>query len=840
MTEFSSATTHDLLPPLPDTPSSLPQIPTSKPPSSKSPPSHLSNIPTNIPHDPATPTTPRTPTTPTSPTSPDSKPRRLNPLNDLIETEKFYVEQLTGVIRKVAAAWSRSNLPPPELDTMFRSIETIYKANRNLYSKLKEVGSNPSNPKALGDLLMRWIDELDGPYSSYCSKYCCGFDDWEPVKSNNKLADILRTFSASTPPPSVSSSSADDPLWTLDGLFILPKGRLKYYRKLFGRLLKSTPPGRSDHRLLVGALDKLDTLMAMVESRSSITVGHMSHSLSESIDEVVVDFRPPSNLARIPLSELEHRLSTNRTLDIFTMSPKVVRLQMSPPSLTFTRELRYSVDVTVRFTPRATNVEVVHSRGHIILLSDLFLICERMTPEEKGQQGADGPDRWLCYPPLSGKVLRLVEVEGQPHALQVAIMKKEFITFEADSVQIRNTLKEKLKDCIEFSSSLPPPSKQPPPPVPPLNVPLDKNGNHGTYVNNVQRLDPSPSSQREIPQGGEDCDITNSMSKLVLAPEAQLQQGAQRVPSVQNLVHGSMYPRSSSAAPIENHTRFNPNQGLPPRPHPGQFQQTPFPPGPPSHQDLGLPASARSHHPLFSPQRQPLPLGAMAPGMYPAGGLPLRPPSDPSVPHGLMRKSPSSRSLASQYSQQDHYVPPPPVPPFMGNAHGSHFVSRTSSMSNLQSAYNRPPLLPSAQMTSRDSSVTEPSFDDPSPPGSPLAETNRNLGPVTSTVSTRMKCKVFLQQQHAQWKSLGSAKLTLYVQRPTNIKQLVVESSKRAVLISTIILTDGVERVGKTGIAIELSDNGARTGIVYMLQLQNEALAVELFNGLLAGSDRSK
>jgi hypothetical protein len=99
---------------------------------------------------------PLTPTTPTSPSGStptfDSKQKKSNPLIDLIDTERVYVEQLTGVIRvsplsvvlpnnvftlaetiqKVAAAWSRSNLPPPELDTMFRSIEVVYKANRAL------------------------------------------------------------------------------------------------------------------------------------------------------------------------------------------------------------------------------------------------------------------------------------------------------------------------------------------------------------------------------------------------------------------------------------------------------------------------------------------------------------------------------------------------------------------------------------------------------------------------------------------------------------------------------------------------------------------------------------
>lgn len=83
--------------------------------------------------------------------------------------------------------------------------------------------------------------------------------------------------------------------------------------------------------------------------------------------------------------------------------------------------------------------------------------------------------------------------------------------------------------------------------------------------------------------------------------------------------------------------------------------------------------------------------------------------------------------------------------------------------------------------------------------------------------------------------------MKLYRQDPTNIKQLVVEADAkdRAMIISTIVLTDGVERVGKTGVAIELSDKGARTGIIYMIQLRNEKSAKGLFDSLLEGSDRA-
>lgn len=136
-----------------------------------------------------------------------------------------------------------------------------------------------------------------------------------------------------------------------------------------------------------------------------------------------------------------------------------------------------------------------------------------------------------------------------------------------------------------------------------------------------------------------------------------------------------------------------------------------------------------------------------------------------------------------------------------------------------------------------------PNSNHPSPPASPVedeAEFSALTGP--AVISAQMKCKVFLQQSHQQWKSLGGAKLKLYVQKDRNVKQLVVESDAgkagQNMLISTIVLTDGVERVAKTGVAVEISDRGQRTGIIYMLQLRNESSAAGLFGSLLKGSDR--
>lgn len=76
------------------------------------------------------------------------------------------------------------------------------------------------------------------------------------------------------------------------------------------------------------------------------------------------------------------------------------------------------MDVVIRFTPRATGIEVVHIEGHIFILSDLFLVCERMKPEDRQQSDNDEPDMWLSYPPLAGKVLRVSEIDGKRQYLQ--------------------------------------------------------------------------------------------------------------------------------------------------------------------------------------------------------------------------------------------------------------------------------------------------------------------------------------------------------------------------------------------------------------------------------------
>jgi hypothetical protein len=193
-----------------------------------------------------------------------------------------------------------------------------------------------------------------------------------------------------------------------------------------------------------------------------------------------------------------------------------------------------------------------------------------------------------------------------------------------------------------------------------------------------------------------------------------------------------------------------------------------------------------------------------------------------------LRKAASSGALAAQFEQASLNGPRPPVPG-LGGIHAP------------QARMLLPSALQSRVVSSAGGGAIDPDDDDASPPTSPRASVEAApTGPVTSSVIAQMKCKVFLQQQHQQWKSLGGANLRVFLQQPTNVKQLVVEADdrKRTLLISTIVLTDGTERVGKTGVAIELTDKGVRTGVVYMIQLKNETAAKGFFDTLLQGSDR--
>ena len=535
-------------------------------------------------------------------------------------------------------------------------------------------------------------------------------------------------------------------------------------------------------------------------------------------------------------------------------------------------------------------------------------------------------------------------------ALHVTILRKEKIVLLLASAAMRDRVFFDLKECIEFASTgrcLPerllstgtsclhtPVHAASKHPIPPLPTHMGAPRPHGDGIPSSQTApdlhrsnvppegsDPSPhrvsspigslngsmsrhgsgppSRNSHDTMATSPMSLTSSMSNLVSSLEAQIQQGGNWAPPVQDAHPGPMYPvrqpsqreamdsgmngpppprivgghppgppqnfRVLSPPPIAPIPRvgispgqivnpgISPGQIVGPGISPGQIVGPGISPGqiispgqfiPPqrtaSAEPLGRRGPPQGMDPSFGPRGPPRapPIsvnGQFAPPNPPYGVPPGRAPSDPSFQGGIRK---NSSPLASPSD-------PGRALPFDGSLHPAMASSpnlllpHTNSMGPVGGESHLRPALPSVQFRAP-SMVVAP--DEPSPPTSPTITKSVPTGPVTSSVSAQMKCKVFLKQGHAQWKSLGSAKLKLYLQQPTNVKQLVVETEdkNKSVLISTIVLSDGVERVGKTGVAVELSDNGARTGIVYMIQLRNEQSAVGLFESLLQGSDRTR
>jgi len=565
---------------------------------------------------------------------------------------------------------------------------------------------------------------------------------------------------------------------------------------------------------------------------------------------------------------------------------------MQPPSLTFQRQLRRACSAVVSFTPASdpSHQLVIHPRAYIILLTDLFLLCEWALPNETS---SPNQDLTLLYPPLAGKHLRVSET-GNPSELEVSIMGKEklAIKFGGGDLEARDwkmAMEEAAKfgaNCefrylftwrasSSFSCSLDTvslradstSSAQPRSPLSPIStappqIPRVLSPTNET-LSPVQGQMPSfpvPSTSRSLSRSPEPVspnsnysrqDSFNSMGAFPHPNDPRGGGGYGQVPSISRPDRSASIARNESPnsfLPSPSSTNFagdNSSNG-------GSRGASPL------RTDFtanGLP------QPPFSPERQPpfqihpQPGDFGGPGFNAHGG------------GGNYSSRPSSRTSQNSFGSSSNRTdrssgypePPPPLPKersYNGlNISGrggplyptsmrtdpgdsrsvsghSDYLSPHNSVHRSKSAEAlrvEPPQhyrMPS-QALSEERSTSNPAFapslgdriggEDDSPPPSPVGARATEK----TAIVADMRCKIFLQQHHSVWKSLGTAKLKLYQAMPSNTKQLVVDSdkSKGKTLISTIVLTDGVERVGKTGVAIELSDQGDRTGIIYMLQV---------------------
>lgn len=125
--------------------------------------------------------------------------------------------------------------------------------------------------------LHQQVEDLAAPYERYASIYLTNFNTYTAIVNNEKLSDILAKMSTiSRPIPPLDR-------WTIDTFFLLPYARLRYYRRMYEKLLKSATEGKSDHRMLQDALDSLDRIVMSVKKRLDMDVNQVEKDGEEEV-----------------------------------------------------------------------------------------------------------------------------------------------------------------------------------------------------------------------------------------------------------------------------------------------------------------------------------------------------------------------------------------------------------------------------------------------------------------------------------------------------------------------------------------------------------------------------
>ncbi|CAG8457990.1 8829_t:CDS:10 [Funneliformis mosseae] len=833
-------------------------------------------------HSPLSPQSPHTP--PLSPPSPyqDShafnskqidKPKANNPLVDLIETEKIYVSDLKCLLQQVTASWSRDNLPPLELDLMFRHIEIIYKQNKKFYSKLSKIGSSPVLARDLGDTLMGWVDDMVGPYTKYAENFRLGFDSWPEIEENSTLQQTLNDISAEKNQPV-----------SLDYFFDMPFKRLHYYKKLYMRLYRSTEPGRSDANLLLSANERIDFLLEMEEEiKGAVMTSSVSEEvvssvvISEEVSSLIIssveedvssavilpveidndekdnisikspstksqNISSPVDLKNWTMKDLENQLDTSKTKDLFTKLPKIVKLSFFSTNLPFKREIVLHDDFIIEITESMNSIDLSHINVHMFLLTDLLLICQQITQEEK-QEFFLEKDMRLLYPPLSTKHLAIKDVsDGEEEMLELTVLQKEMIVIYVDTKEVKDDwLKEVTKSInLSFNGTEKPQlgidlkavrkfDNNSQLSTPPMSAnAIKRSPSVGNLISKQQLQSPSPlgsggfnsqSSSLFPSTPGSDSPIVRS-----LTPDPPRNVGGNYpgdyVPFAEGNEQGTGQGRlSDPISPLDIKNRLN--AGL--RERSNSIASLASVMSIAVDQETIFRSSSCEVFTWVNGEWKPLTkkdkciveirMTAQKKGCWAI----ILGSSNRMVLNAwiyssttLHREDANSFSISCEMGQRREYYKIDTI----DSTESDQFID--SLLKVRESA--RGSLNVSPEFISRSSSLQTIE---------PLREVEQTITQIMET-----RCRVFLQNDHGVWTNLGWGSMKLSLETPSHRKRVIVNSDKKKTktIIDAIIWEDGVERVGKCKVALTLNNMGNNMRIIYLLQMKDEASAVKVFD----------
>ncbi|KAI8599147.1 hypothetical protein EDD21DRAFT_445597 [Dissophora ornata] len=845
-------------------------------------------------------------------------PRLFNPMEDLVETENEYVSDLKILLQRVSAGWTQEDFPPKEVDEMLRNIEDIHVINRKLSRKLTDVIDSEDVAVELSKTLMWFVDVMEAPYSNYCKIHVPQLDSWPEIINNSRLQNILTEIAAEQ----VQHI-------TLDSFLMKPIDRLHYYRRLYMRQLDSSERGTPDFEALEAAFMRIDTILRLVTVDVPGTSRHPASPALSGIssmstlrqalpsppitDQTSPNFPPharnpmspplppsPMSPGRNPgqwpqqnmsnpsltaeaMLQLEGTLDTAKVLDLFTMEPKTCALSLA------LIERRMLIRGDYCFTISTDDGEEDRFEdGHILLLSDLLLICRTKTPEEiNNNPEGDESTYWLLFPPLA---IRHVFARDGTQPDQVPIVELTIVNRAKARIWI---LEDQLKATWIHE------------------------------VNVAQQRDAAKAQQQQQQQQQQlNRSFTQSRPMRPMGPGSPLSPTMQNGgPPQQNFHNGPLSP------PFQGH----PGGPMSPRPRPPMLAMGGRPPmGGPMNGPMNGPMSGPMS-PMGGPMRPQM--GMTSPGyrpqMSPGGGPGPRP--------GLMqngggsftgRPSPRPFNRAVSMRRANTTGGRPGGPP-RGRVLGQGDVAaakevlfktkpcdvfqwkeetwepivedddcfvelRVTTANRIAMAvttYESGQLVLNAWIVesttfrrasetdvsvsmdmgasvqwflvalnsereaedfggafhrAKDRAMYDPSLQKSSLPvlsrGDSLASTvsqqSSREKPVKQTLNTMYppsECKLLLQAgDHGQWMSLGTSRVEIKMEKPSGHVRLFVSlvSGNKKVLDSVIVQCDCVELVGPKKLAITLMNPQEKMSIIYMLQFKDETIANKIFEGL--------
>ncbi|CAG8440555.1 6148_t:CDS:2 [Scutellospora calospora] len=362
-------------------------------------------------------------------------------LTILIETEEEYLIDLKCLLQRVTASWNNEHPPPKKLDGMFCLIDKIYRGNREFFHKLKKFKNDPQSSQSLVDILMNWIDKLEKPYTNYCQGYVRGIESLPEIEGNMNLQQTLNRQLRNSDPGSSDSMNFTDAIKRIDLLIDVEK------RTKNSQSSNNVLPVSPTHQ----PLSLLDNSHNDVEKRARSSQGSKSDYSQEDID---YSNSPDSSylVQNVQtLSELQPVLDTTNIEDFITNKPKPMKIDLLPPRLPFNRELILSGEFTIVYeNDESDNSPQVSVKAKLFLLTDLLLICQILSPDEK--QFNPSKDYCLLFPPFSGRHLSIIDnYDEKRELIQLNFMQKKDLIILAENREQKEMWLHELNTMINFT-----------------------------------------------------------------------------------------------------------------------------------------------------------------------------------------------------------------------------------------------------------------------------------------------------------------------------------------------------------------------------------------------------